>query len=956
MKLVLKCTALMLATLLAGCSTESQNDNGNTPIGGESDSGERREVMLTLKNKLVLKNAGTKADTPIATAEENKIETLDVYVFASATEDGTYTYQERFAYRSDGSDLPNGATELELTPGKDETQTTGLLNLKKGLFVKLYCIANQTELVNPTDETKPVADNAFQPITFKKSDKGDVEIATVGLPDETTFLSYHTPLLDAASDKDILITPLAMSGSYTTPLDLTDFENSARMQVGFKLTRLAARFDVVNHADKSRFTIQSISLANGRRGTSFFPIKVYGQEPTALEGELITYPARAFEGDNANKGTQTGAFYTYPSPTKDNGYIILKGTYQVNKTESKGVTYQVPFKQQTADGSSSFLEINNNHRYTIGITEADDYHLDFTLTVDDWTDDGKINEYNPEDNGATEINLDIPHEFDGKTTFDKEKKTITMAVDANSNFDLKLSAQSPIALQKTYQGGLEAQQFDWLTIDEPVQKSTKSAISEYSYHISLTENYTKGYYPRAILRFTNSIDGSENVIFIETSFETPELTSSETITMSVEADKTQIPETTITGTCIGGCVIKNLPEWITLENIAEYNSDPTTSGNNFSYKLKLALTENNKNIFPQSLPEPINVKIVNKQDLDKAATVNISFTETASAEDITNFDEKNSPTTYRVNTSGKTLSVNAYSMFKVPELSSAYNLTYCDDINNGKAWITPLPQTVNTEIVNNRRKYTYNITIKESSGKDANYQFHQGTITLKYNDNTIKEYTICRGASFAAYPVDVTKGSGSKYYSGIKKGKNYWAPVNLGAYIIPANNSDTNGRGLFYQWGRKVGHTLPINAKTAGPVKTDNTTNFITGQSDLPYDWITPQNGTLWLENKTSNDPCPNGWKVPSQANCIELGLGIFNSQNFLITVSGENGINIILPLMGQVGRAGDNSYADERCGYYTTTTSGTQSLGFNYFTKGGEVNFLNHDRAGALPIRCIKE
>ena len=37
-----------------------------------------------------------------------------------------------------------------------------------------------------------------------------------------------------------------MAGAYTTPVDLTGFDNSARLQIGFKLTRLAARFDIDN--------------------------------------------------------------------------------------------------------------------------------------------------------------------------------------------------------------------------------------------------------------------------------------------------------------------------------------------------------------------------------------------------------------------------------------------------------------------------------------------------------------------------------------------------------------------------------------------------------------------------------------------------------------------------------------------------------------------------------------
>ena len=71
-----------------------------------------------------------------------------------------------------------------------------------------------------------------------------------------------------------------MTGALTTPLDLTDF-------------------------------------GNARRGSDLFPIRPYGDMPEAKPDELITTPERRFYGENANKGRQAGAFYSYPSPLKD---------------------------------------------------------------------------------------------------------------------------------------------------------------------------------------------------------------------------------------------------------------------------------------------------------------------------------------------------------------------------------------------------------------------------------------------------------------------------------------------------------------------------------------------------------------------------------------------------------------------------------------------------------------
>lgn len=579
MKLVLKCTALILATLLAGCTTENQSGEGTEVDPGGNPDVARREVLLSLKNKLALKpesaKADTKADTPIATAEENSISTLDVYVFAAATEEGTYTFQERFAYRADGSELPADASELELTPGKTETETTGLLNLKKGLFVKLYCVANQPSLINPADG-QPVGDAAFVPLTFTDEGKQGTGIATAGQPDETTFLSFHTPLLKEDAATDILHTPLAMSGAYTTPIDLTDFNSSARIQAGFKLTRLAARFDIINKAGDSRFTIETVSMGNGRRGATFFPIRIYGQTPTANAGELITYPERAFDGDNANTGTQTDAFYAYPSPQKDNGFMILKGKYRVNQTESEQVTYKVPFVQQAPDGTSTSLEINNNHRYTIGITKADDYHLDFTLTVDDWADDGSIDEYEPE-KGDGKITIIIPQAFDGDTQYKEETKTVTMSLKDGSTFDAVLETTSALTIQKVYAGGLEGKQYDWLAISEPkIEMTTKAAVSKYTYTFTKKKDYNKSHFPRTTVRFTNVMDGSELVLFVE-AIAAPQPTQTaqtEGNHNKFDVDNLEATLYRVTGSqvkvgivCLDGTTLDTAPEWLNVEAI-----------------------------------------------------------------------------------------------------------------------------------------------------------------------------------------------------------------------------------------------------------------------------------------------------------------------------------------------------------------------------------------------------
>ena len=489
---------LMGSLLLHSCSGETQLDGENGIPEGKDPL--RQEVLLNINNKLVLHKTATR---DIATAEENAISTLDVYVFGSPTEDGTYTFQERFAYRENTDDLPADAKELILNAGATDNVTTGLLSLHRGLFVKLYCIANDTKPVN-ADGTEVEADD-FKPITFTT---GGSIMEREGNPTEADFLKYHTRLLNG----DVLSTPLAMSGAQTLPLDLTDASVSTRLQVNFKLTRLAARFDVVNKADESRFTIESISMGNTRRGAGYFPIVTCGAHPAA-DGDLTTTADKPFMGDNANTGTQTGAFYCYPSMQEDEGFLMLKGHYKVNETESKEVSYRIPFRQKGVDGQETYLDINNNHRYTIGITKADELRLEFTLNVADWADDGNIDDYEP-DNKPGEITVSIPTAFQDRSTAildpDRNVYTVSMSLDTGSSFDMTVGSSSP-GIKIVYAGGPSAQKNNWL-VCEPKTTTRISSGSDYTF--SIKEDYT-GLFPRATVRVYDVLSGMENILYVD---------------------------------------------------------------------------------------------------------------------------------------------------------------------------------------------------------------------------------------------------------------------------------------------------------------------------------------------------------------------------------------------------------------------------------------------------------
>ncbi len=475
---------LAAGTLLFSCTSESLTQAPADPGEPDTDAS-RTEVLLTLKNNLRLKASvpGTRAGDAIATEDENYLKTLDVYVFGSLTEAGPYTFQELHYYRDDASLTHLAGIKsfsFDLNAGTEANTTTGLLRLTKGLFVKFYCIANRTQLYG-VDATGALQPYDYFSSLVQTAPGQPANMVTPGVPTEADFLKLQTQLIDpvGATEDDIFVTPLPMTGAYTTPLDLTDFSTATRAQVGFRLSRMVARFDIVNVAEESRFTIQSISMGNGRSASRFFPIEPL-KTKDETNGDLIIYPVRKVLPDRQKKPTggdpklnlSEGAFYTWPSPKDDGGYLILKGMYATNLTNEEEVSYKVPFKQMV-NGVGTYIEVNYNHRYTIEITKADPTRLDVTLKVTDWEEGVEV-DYTPEND--FDRNTPLVLEAGSTGAYVTAKGQVTLMPDAASTFSFVMGSNATLKSELVFQDGSEK----WLELAAAPATRATSQSTKYT--------------------------------------------------------------------------------------------------------------------------------------------------------------------------------------------------------------------------------------------------------------------------------------------------------------------------------------------------------------------------------------------------------------------------------------------------------------------------------------------
>jgi uncharacterized protein (TIGR02145 family) len=179
-----------------------------------------------------------------------------------------------------------------------------------------------------------------------------------------------------------------------------------------------------------------------------------------------------------------------------------------------------------------------------------------------------------------------------------------------------------------------------------------------------------------------------------------------------------------------------------------------------------------------------------------------------------------------------------------------------------------------------------------------------------------------------------------------------WMDRNLGASQVATNSTDSLSYGDLYQWGRgSDGHQCRNSATTSTLSSTDQPGNssFILAPN-IPYDWRSPQNSNLWQGVTGVNNPCPSGYRLPTETELTAEHTS-WISQNDVGAFASPlkwSLAGIRISSVGAVIDVGIDGY------YWSSTVSGNSSsmLGFNSIN--AYVNTGN--RGDGMSVRCIKE
>jgi uncharacterized protein (TIGR02145 family) len=188
-----------------------------------------------------------------------------------------------------------------------------------------------------------------------------------------------------------------------------------------------------------------------------------------------------------------------------------------------------------------------------------------------------------------------------------------------------------------------------------------------------------------------------------------------------------------------------------------------------------------------------------------------------------------------------------------------------------------------------------------------------------------------------------------------------WIDRNLGATQVASSGTDVASYGDLYQWGRGTdGHQKRTSPTTSTLATTDSPGhgNFIINPNQ-PNPWRSgQQNNNLWQGVNGVNNPCPNGYRLPTETEWkAEIASwnnknadGAFSSPLKLPRSGGRTDTNGQLFVVGTWGR------------YWSSTIDGT-GVALLYFYNGpinnmpdGWASIDYNNRAFGACVRCIKD
>ena len=179
-----------------------------------------------------------------------------------------------------------------------------------------------------------------------------------------------------------------------------------------------------------------------------------------------------------------------------------------------------------------------------------------------------------------------------------------------------------------------------------------------------------------------------------------------------------------------------------------------------------------------------------------------------------------------------------------------------------------------------------------------------------------------------------------------------WMDRNLGASRAATSMDDEEAYGDLYQWGRAADGHEKRNSGTTSTLSSTDTPghgDFITSSSGTSWDWRSPQNDDLWQGVNGVNNPCPDGYRLPTEAEW-EAERQSWGSNNRVGAVESP----LKLPVAGYRSSSSGSLYDVGSLGlYWSSSVSGAYSRHLSFGSSS--ANVYSGSRAFGFSVRCLK-